>query len=431
MKHKEYSRVHRALNQSRSVDHERRVADGIYSRLDRSLGKHGNTHAKTGTDPITRLLDEATIGLTTRGDMVYMGASDLGRLAIGAANAIMKSDGTDPGWLTLSAQTVVGMLTGGSVAAIAIGIADNNMVQIDGSPSDDEYARFTAAGLEGRTAGEAKTDLGFMTDLVDDTTPQLGGTLDVNEKAIADGDGDTKVELEESTDSDEIAFTVAGTQAMRIHNSAIVDFDLQSCAIVAKTSQASWQYLDDSAWRPIILETASTDNQSEMNVELVSGTATATTANKLVDSGQFTEAESYYLGMKLFNSTDNTYAVVTAKDDNDTLSIDTDIMANGETYVIFHSKFTATEDGLYVIGAYVALSSLGDGVRAFAGLHVNGAFYSLFTPVTPLGAAANAQPGGVLFVNLTAGDYVHLIAYHEHGSVRQSKGAKINIYKVA
>jgi hypothetical protein len=63
-------------------------------------------------------------------------------------------------------------------------IADNHLVTVDGDPADDEYARWTANGLEGRSAAEAKTDLGFITDVVDDTSPQLGGTLDINEKSV-------------------------------------------------------------------------------------------------------------------------------------------------------------------------------------------------------------------------------------------------------
>ena len=61
-------------------------------------------------------------------------------------------------------------------------ITDNHIVTIDGSPNDDEYARFTANGLEGRTTGEVKTDLGFMTDVEDDTSPILGGNLNFNNK---------------------------------------------------------------------------------------------------------------------------------------------------------------------------------------------------------------------------------------------------------
>ena len=110
-------------------------------------------------------------------------------------------------------------------------IADNHLVTIDGAagnPNDDEYARFTTNGLEGRTYAQVKSDLdleagtdfysksaedtwrnsvtqtemgylngvssdiqtqvnakGDMDDVVDDTTPQLGGNLDLNEKGIA------------------------------------------------------------------------------------------------------------------------------------------------------------------------------------------------------------------------------------------------------
>lgn len=63
-----------------------------------------------------------------------------------------------PAALTLTEQTVLGRLTGGNIAAITLGILDNNVVQIDGSPNSGEYARFTASGIEGRTGAEFKTD---------------------------------------------------------------------------------------------------------------------------------------------------------------------------------------------------------------------------------------------------------------------------------
>lgn len=56
-----------------------------------------------------------------------------------------------PAALIVAEQEVVGRLTGGDVDGIAIGIADNNMVQIDGTANDTEHAVFNAAGLEGLT----------------------------------------------------------------------------------------------------------------------------------------------------------------------------------------------------------------------------------------------------------------------------------------
>lgn len=44
------------------------------------------------------------------------------------------------------------------LAEQTIGIADDNLLEVDGSPNDDEYARFTANGLEGRTEAEFKAD---------------------------------------------------------------------------------------------------------------------------------------------------------------------------------------------------------------------------------------------------------------------------------
>lgn len=42
---------------------------------------------------------------------------------------------------------------------IQASIADDHLVTVDGSPADDEYARFTAAGLEGRTVAEVLSDI--------------------------------------------------------------------------------------------------------------------------------------------------------------------------------------------------------------------------------------------------------------------------------
>jgi len=66
----------------------------------------------------------------------------------------------DPEELVIGEQRIVGRLTGGDVAAIAIGIADNNILQVDhASSADNDYAKFTAAGIEGRSYTEVQTDL--------------------------------------------------------------------------------------------------------------------------------------------------------------------------------------------------------------------------------------------------------------------------------
>ena len=76
------------------------------------------------------------------------------------ANTILKADVDDtPVALAVGTQTVVGRL-GGSISAIDIGIADNDIVQIDStSINNAEYAKFTAFGLLSRSYVEVRSDL--------------------------------------------------------------------------------------------------------------------------------------------------------------------------------------------------------------------------------------------------------------------------------
>jgi hypothetical protein len=120
-------------------------------------------------------------------------------------------------------------------SALTFGIVNTNAVKIDSADvADDDYARFTASGLEGRTTTELKSDLSlnlventavstwagtsnvttlgtiatgtwngtaiadgylastFLKNVVEDTTPQLGGNLDLNSKNIT-GTGDINI----------------------------------------------------------------------------------------------------------------------------------------------------------------------------------------------------------------------------------------------
>ena len=112
------------------------------------LWKHVPTHEDGGIDEIslTGLSGDPadTINeslLTTQDDIIVRGASIAERLNI-------------------TEQTLAGRLTGGNVSAVAIGIADNNILQVDhASPADNDYAKFTAAGIEGRAYDEVLSDL--------------------------------------------------------------------------------------------------------------------------------------------------------------------------------------------------------------------------------------------------------------------------------
>jgi hypothetical protein len=49
--------------------------------------------------------------LTTRGDVITRGASATGRLAVGSANTVLKSDGTDPSWGSIVSANLAAALT--------------------------------------------------------------------------------------------------------------------------------------------------------------------------------------------------------------------------------------------------------------------------------------------------------------------------------
>ena len=90
-----------------------------------------------------------------------------------------------PGTLTSASSNAVTATS--HTHGITTGIADTNIVAINsGSVADNEYARFTSSGLESRSTSEVLGDIGALGDVVDDTTPQLGGALDINSKGFTE-----------------------------------------------------------------------------------------------------------------------------------------------------------------------------------------------------------------------------------------------------
>ena len=102
---------------------------------------HVITHDEGGVDPLTTV--------------VFKSLFD--------AQTILQATSDDtPVALTVTEQTLVGRLTGGNISAVALGISDNNIAQIDGTsnaPANLDYAKFTTSGLEGRSYSEVLSDL--------------------------------------------------------------------------------------------------------------------------------------------------------------------------------------------------------------------------------------------------------------------------------
>ena len=65
----------------------------------------------------------------------------------------------------------------GKQAALTFGIANTNAVKIDAADvADDDYARFTSNGLEGRTAAQLKSDLNIGTGDISDLSSWTGNS---------------------------------------------------------------------------------------------------------------------------------------------------------------------------------------------------------------------------------------------------------------
>lgn len=87
------------------------------------------------------------------------------------------------------------------------------------------------------------------------------------------------------------------------------------------------------------LEIYPSDTASIPNTPLVSdsGTTSATTANKLVETGQ-NFATTVRVGDIVYNTTDSTAATVTSVDSDTTLSLSEDIMESGDSYTIYRGQ---------------------------------------------------------------------------------------------
>ena len=74
---------------------------------------------------------------TTRGDLIARGASALGRLAVGANQTILTSNGTDPSWS--GSPTLSGLLTAQQLAANLTGTAGTYIGQSSGAPASGAH----------------------------------------------------------------------------------------------------------------------------------------------------------------------------------------------------------------------------------------------------------------------------------------------------
>ena len=174
---------------------------------------------------------------------------------------------------------------------------------------------------------------------------------------------------------------------------------------------AAAQTIPNNAGVVVILDAESYDGDSELKVRLITGAADATEAFKLHDAdGGFEAAD---VGGYIWNTTDNTYATITAFVDAGELTLNTDIMVNGENYKLYHSRFTATSAGYYAITAAMMFNSPVADKGYSILIAQNGSAESYIRVHASCLDAVNPVAADILY--LAASDYVEMYAFQATG----------------
>ncbi len=254
------------------------------------------------------------------------------------------------------------------------------------------------------------------------TAPSGGG----GGTKIEDADSDTKVEVEETSDDDNIVMDVAGVEAFRMYSSGILDLAKQATS-GAERGAAATQWLPAAANVRVLLDTNLWDIQSELNLRVVSGRADATEANKLHDADAgFASTD---VGAWLWNTSDDTYTQITGFVDSGELDLASNIMASGEYFKLYHSTFTATVDGRYLLIGVGNFLSIANGKRIIIQVRKNGS--TVASTAFPVGGAITTN--GIIceaIVELLADDYVELRQRHDDTTKRRGQSQRLYVVKV-
>lgn len=135
----------------------------------------------------------------------------------------------------------------------------------------------------------------------------------------------------------EKTFTQQVTRIDIFTYSGQVDYQLTRDAVKAYGSKIN---LFEDSFYSLDFDTLKVKATSKTWAPRASGTTTATSAGKLVDSGAGFVAAGVAVGDIVVNTTDNTVATVTAVDSATQLSVSPDIFVSGENYVINGTRLT-------------------------------------------------------------------------------------------
>lgn len=150
--------------------------------------------------------------------------------------------------VTLAQQTLLGRLTGGAVAAITIGIADDNILQVDdATAADNDYAKFTSNGIEGVPYATVLSDIAAL--------PLAGGTMSGD---IQLGETDIKLDAVLSGDEKWSGIVITGTAGNA----------MTSGEVIFLASDGKWDKVDG------ILDGTDTGFSKQLGITLTTGNDT-------------------------------------------------------------------------------------------------------------------------------------------------------------
>lgn len=161
------------------------------------------------------------------------------------------------GWVEANGQTLNDPDSDFTVAPL---INDDNSTLYDSGLSSEYANELIVSICKIKSTPTQIGDAWFLSTLdVSGTTTLSDIILGVGKK-LGDADGDTYIEVEETSDKDEIVAKVAGVEAQRIHDNGIIDFPKQSaCRVTRNTAQS----IPNVTWTIVQYDTVEYDLQNE------------------------------------------------------------------------------------------------------------------------------------------------------------------------
>jgi len=189
------------------------------------------------------------------------------------------------------------------------------------------------------------------------------------------------------------------------------------CEVYLSVHQLNLTY---DQWTPIEFNTKDYDIGSNYDISTwVSGNATSTSANHLVDSGgAFTSA---MVNKRVKNTTDSTYTYITAYNSETDVTVRDDIFVDTEGYEIKNAKFISPISGKYLITPAIIFYNVLADIVCKVSVRKNGTDYGII----PQNHTSNTSDLTLAFskiYSLSKDDYAEIVVQNTSG------GNTVDIY---